>query len=68
MFLSEISKRTRSGKPELDKTPLIEGCENIRIKYKYNLVPKNLPVYYADILLPITKNVQGKQLMLSFQQ
>ena len=53
--MSEIFKRTRSGKPYVEASSRIKGCENTKFKEKYNLTNKTLPVYYADMLLPITK-------------
>ena len=60
-FVSEISKRTRSGKPDVEEASHIEVCLNPKIQYKYNLSHKNSPVDYADMLLPLTKNIQGKK-------
>ena len=59
--MSEISKRTISGKTDVEEDPCIEGCVNIKIQDKYILTPKNGIVYYADMLLPLTKNMQGKK-------
>ena len=50
---SEIFKRNRSGKPDVDEAPGIEGFMNTKNQDKYNLTPKNLPVYYANMLLTI---------------
>ena len=52
-FVSEVFKRTRSGKTDVKEAPHIEGCVNKKIQDKYNLTPKTLPVDYADILLTI---------------
>ena len=59
-FFGDIFKHTRSGKPDVEESPRIEGCVNKNIKEKYNLAPKTLPVDYTYMLLPITKNIQGK--------
>ena len=60
MFAIEISKYIRSGNPYMEEAPSIEGFVNTNIQEKYNLTPKNVPGDYADILLPITNNIQGK--------
>ena len=39
--MSEIFKRTRSGKPDTDEASQIEGCVKPNIQEKYNLTPKN---------------------------
>ena len=39
-----------------------------KIWEKYNLTLKTLTIDYADMLLPITKHMQGKKWTLSFQQ
>ena len=57
-FASGISKHTRRGKLDVDKAPCIEVCVNPKIKEKYSLTNKT-PVDYADMLLPLTKNMQG---------
>ena len=59
-FASEIFKLTRSGKPDVEEDPRIEGYVNIKIQEKYNPTPKTLAVYDAGTLLPITENMQGK--------
>ena len=59
-FVSEIFKRTRSGKTDAEEDSHIEGCVNPNIQEKYNLTHKTSSVYYADMLLPLTKNMQGK--------
>ena len=60
-FVSEIFKSIRSGKPYAEEASHIEGCVNPNIKEVYKLTPKNSPVDYAYILLPLTKNMQGKK-------
>ena len=60
-FVSEISKRTRPEKPDAEEDSHIEGCANPKIQDKYNPTPKNSPVDYADMFLPLTKNMQGKK-------
>ena len=42
-----------SGFPDVDEAPGIEGFMNTKNQDKYNLTPKNLPVYYANMLLTI---------------
>ena len=54
-FVSEIFKRTRSGKPDVEKASHIERFLNPDIKEMYKLTPKTSSVYYADMLLPLTK-------------
>ena len=61
IFLSEIFKRTRSGKQDAQKASQIESCVNPNIKEIYKLTPKTSPVSYAEMLLPLTKNMQGKK-------
>ena len=53
-FSSRIRKFTWSDNPDVEEYPCIEGCANQNIKDNYNLTPKNLPVYYSDMLLPLT--------------
>ena len=60
-FVSEILKHTRSRKPGVEEAPRIKGFQNKNIQDTYNLTPKTLPVYYADVLLTIAKNMQGKK-------
>ena len=43
-FVSEIFKRTRSGKPDAEDASHIEGCVNPKIQYKYNFTPKTSPL------------------------
>ena len=58
-FVSEIFKRTRSGKPGVEEASHIEGYFNPNIQENYNLTPKISPVDYADMLLPITIKYSG---------
>ena len=60
-FVSEIFKRTRSGKPDAEEASHIEGCMNPKIQDKYDLIPKTSLVYCDDVLLSLPKNVQGKK-------
>ena len=55
-LVSEIFKRTISGKQDAEETSHIEGCVNPNIQKKYNLTHKTLSVDYADMLLPL-KNI-----------
>ena len=50
-FVSEIFKRTRSGKLDAEEASHIELCGNQSIQDKYNLITKTSPVDYADVLL-----------------
>ena len=59
-FVSEILKLSRSGKPDAEQTSHIEGCVKTNIKDKYNLNTKTSPLYYDNILLPLTNNFQKK--------
>ena len=43
-FVSEIVKRIRSVKSDMWEVPPIEECFKTKIKDKYNLTPKPLPV------------------------
>ena len=54
-FVSKIFKRARSGKQDVGEASHIEGFLNPHIQEKYNLNKKNSSVYYADMLLPLTK-------------
>ena len=58
---SQIFKSIRPVKLDAEEDPCIEGCVKIKIQDKYILTPKNGIVYYADMLLPQTKNMQGKK-------
>ena len=60
-FVTEIFKITRSGKPDAEEDSHIEVCVNPYIEDNYNPNPKTSPVDYADMLLPLTKNMQGKK-------
>ena len=60
-FASEIFKHTRPGKSDVEETRLIERCVNPKIQEKYNLPSKISPADYADFLLLLTKNMQGKK-------
>ena len=66
-FVSEISKRTRSDKPDAEEASHIEGCVNPNIQKKYNPAHKNSSVYYADILLPLTKICRVKNKCCRFR-
>ena len=44
----------------MEEAPNIEGYMNTNIHDSYNLAPKNLTVDYADILLTITKHIEGR--------
>ena len=52
---SEILKRNISGKQEVEEAPRTEGGLKPKIQEKEKLNPKNLLVYYAYVLPPITK-------------
>ena len=54
-FVSEIFKRTRSGKTDAEEDSHIEGCVNPNIQDKYNLTQNNSSGDYADMLLTLTK-------------
>ena len=54
-FVSEILKRTISGKPDAEEASQIERFVNPNIQDKYNLTHKTSSVDYADMLLPLTK-------------
>ena len=56
-FLIEIFKRTSSWKLYVEEALHIEGCVIPNIQEKYNITPKTSPVDYADMLLPLTKNM-----------
>ena len=56
-FVFEIFKYNRSGNPDEEEAPRIEGCVNPNIKEKYNLPIKTSAVDYADMFLPLTKNI-----------
>ena len=60
-FVSEIFKRTGSGGKYADEASHIKGFVKSNIQDKYNITPKTSPVYYADMLLPITKNIHDKK-------
>ena len=44
----------------MEEVSLIEGYVDPKIKEKYNLTPKTSSVDYADMLLPLTKYMKGK--------
>ena len=54
-FVIKTFKLTGPGKPDVGEASHIEGCVNPNIQEKYNLTHKNSSVYYADMLLPLTK-------------
>ena len=54
-FVSEIFKRTISGKVDAEEDSHIEVFVNPNIQEKYKLTHKTLSVDYADMLLLITK-------------
>ena len=58
--MSEIFKRNRSGKLDAEEASHIEGCVNPNIQGKYKLTHKTPSVYYADMLLPLTKTFTVK--------
>ena len=60
-FVSEIFKHNRSGKPDVEEASHIKGCVDPIIQYKYNLTTKHSPVDYSNMLLPLTKNMQGEK-------
>ena len=53
--VSEIFNRTRSGKLDAEEFSHIEGCVKQNIQENYNLTHKTSSLYYADMLLPLTK-------------
>ena len=61
-FVSEIFKRTRLSKLDVEEASHIEGCVNPDIQDKYNLTHKTSSLDYADMILPLTKicSVQNK--------
>ena len=58
---SLIFKSTRPGKSDAGEDPCIKICVNPNIQDKYSLNPKTSPVDYDNMLLPQTKNMQGKE-------
>ena len=44
----------------MEEAPHIEGYMNKNIHDNYNLTPKTLIIDYADMLLPITKYIEGR--------
>ena len=54
-FVSKTFKHNRSGKPDAEEASHIEGCVKPNIQENYNLTHKTSSVYYADMLLPLTK-------------
>ena len=60
-LVSQIFKSTRPRKSDAGEDPCIKICVNPNIQDKYSLTTKTLPVDYADMLLPQTKNMQGKK-------
>ena len=50
-FASEILKRTRPGKSDVEESTHIEGCVNPKIQENHNLTPKNSLAYYYDSML-----------------
>ena len=65
-FASETFKYTRPGKPYVEEAPCIEGCLNPKIQENYIITRKKSTVYYAYVLLTITKTVQGKNKFCPF--
>ena len=59
-FLSGIFKWTRSVKLDVEEYPHIEGFVKPNIQEKYTLTTKTSPLYYADVLLPLKKNMNGE--------
>ena len=59
-FVSKIFKRNISGKTFAEEASRIERCVSAKIQDKYNFNPKNSPVDYAVMLLPITKTYRVK--------
>ena len=66
-FASKISKSTIPGKLDAGEDPRIEGYANPNIQDMYSLTPKTLPVYYADMLLPLTKIFRVKNICCSLR-
>ena len=66
-FVSEILKRTRSGKPDAEEASHIEGCVNPNIQEKYNLTHKTSSVDYADMLLTLTNLFEVKNKCCHFR-
>ena len=60
-LVSQIFKSTRPRKSDAGEDPCIKICVNPNIQDKYSLTPKTSPVDYDDMLLPQTKNMQGKE-------
>ena len=58
---SQIFKRTRTRKSDGGEDPCIKICVNPNIQDKYILTTRTSPVDYAGMLLPQTKNMQGKK-------
>ena len=60
-LVSQILKSTRPRKPDGGEDPCIKIYMNPNIQDKYSLTTKTSPVDYAGMLLPQTKNMQGKK-------
>ena len=50
---SQTFKSTIPVKSDAGEDPCIEGCVNPNIQDTYSLTPKNSPVDYSDMLLPL---------------
>ena len=65
--VSEIFKRTRSGKPYAEEGSHIEGYVNPNICDTYKLTKNSSSVDYVDILLPITEICRVKNKYCPFR-
>ena len=67
-FVSGILQHIISGELDIEEAPRIVGYVNPNIQGRQKLAPKTAPVDCANMLLPITKNMQGKKEIISFQK
>ena len=67
-YANGVFKKNKDGITKTETVPRKDGCLNPKFVEKYNLSKLSRPDEYADILLPLKKNVHGKKEYLSFTQ
>ena len=61
-----MSKKKRNGKVEMESNTIESGCVDPKFIAKHGLTKDTRQEQYAEILLPINKNMQGGKERLSF--
>ena len=63
-----MSKKKKNGKVEMESNTIESGCVDPKLIAKYGLTKDTRTEQYAEILLPMNKNMQGAKEIYSFRQ